>query len=89
MRAPTDLVPRFQATLSSLAPPSRLFGSPYKLVAKARDAKVPYSFPFSRKLKADNAAAAAAAASGAAQPAPSISLPSLSLPIVSLPKLPF
>ncbi|KAL1512221.1 hypothetical protein AB1Y20_005484 [Prymnesium parvum] len=54
--------------------------SPYKLVAKLRDAKVPFTFPFSRTLKETSAASE----SGSPR------LPSLpSLPTLTMPKLPF
>ena len=71
--------------------------SPLKLAAKCRDARVPYTFPFSDFLatqkKQKTSAAAAGAGGGGGGGGGGLALPSLpspSLPsLPSLPKLPF
>jgi len=65
--------------------------SPYKLMAKCRDAKVPYTFPFTRTMR-DQQAARASQPPKEAEPAmPSFSIPSIELPKLSMPSfsLPF
>ena len=69
--------------------------SPLKLAAKCRDARVPYTFPFSdflatQKKQKTSAAAGAGAGGGGGGGGGGLALPSLPSPsLPSLPKLPF
>lgn len=77
---------REREQLRALATPSTPC-SPYKLVAKLRDAKVPYTYPFSKYLRSNQGSGASGEASSAAESSPSWGLPGL--PSLPLPSLPF
>jgi len=63
--------------------------SPYKLMAKCRDAKVPYSFPFTRVMREQQATRPSTPAKDAEVPSPSFSIPPIEMPKLPSFSLPF